>query len=45
MADSETFDYRHRRRGLGRLRAGEPADRGRAHSVLVLEYGGSDRSV
>ncbi len=42
---TETVRLRDRRRGLRRLRAGRPAHRGRAHSVLLLEYGGSDRSI
>jgi len=31
--------------GVRRLRAGGPIDRGRAERVLLLEYGGSDRSI
>ena len=33
---------RHRRRGLGRLRAGQPAERGPAVRVALIEAGGRD---
>ena len=43
MPNPKTYDYHHRRRRLGRLRAGQSAERGQGQAVLLLEAGGWDR--